>query len=105
MNMYVCMCEREKKKQPFETALVQCLHRTFYMKDSRKKAEEYRKALEVFEANDTNSVQQMSVNIFNYPGWLKSRVERISYRQLVERNVRTAGLEKTTDLSSMVPVL
>lgn len=96
---------KRKKKQPFETALVQCLHRTFYMKDSRKKAEEYKKALEVFEANDTNSVQQMSVSIFNYPGWLKSRVERISYRQLVERNVRTAGLEKTTDLSSIVPVL
>lgn len=96
---------KRKKKQPFETALVQCLHRTFYMKDSRKKAEEYRNTLQVFEANDTNAVQQMSVNIFNYPGWLKSRVERISYRELVERNVRSAGREKTADLNSMVPLL
>ena len=96
---------KRKKKQPFETALVQCLHRTFYLKDSKKKAEEYRKALEVFEANDTNAVQQMSVNIFNYPGWLRSRVERISYRQLVERNVRSSGIEKTADLTSMVPLV
>lgn len=79
---------KQKKKQPFETALVQCLHRSFYMKDNKKKAEEYKKALQVFEQNEKNLVQQMTVSIFNYPGWLISKVERISYRQYVEKKVK-----------------
>lgn len=85
---------KRKNKQPFETALLHCLHRTFYMSDSKKKAEEYSKALQVFEENESNVIQQRSVNIFNYPGWLKSRVERISYRQFVERKVRSGRIEK-----------
>ena len=96
---------KRKKKQPFETALVQCLHRTFYMKDSKKKVEEYKKALQVFEENETNVVQQMSVNIFNYPGWLKSRVERISYRQFVEKKVKSGGADKKTSRPEQKPEL
>lgn len=79
---------KRKKKQPFETALVQCLYRSFYLNDSRQKVAEYTKALEVFEANKENVIQQMSVNIFNYPGWLMSRVQRIPYRTFVERKVK-----------------
>ena len=81
---------KRKKKQPFETALVQCLHRSFYLKDSRKKVAEYTRALQVFEENKENVIQQMSVNIFNYPGWLISRVQRIPYREYVERKVRSS---------------
>lgn len=79
---------KRKKKQPFETALVQCLHRSFYLEDSRKKVAEYTRALQVFEENKENVIQQMSVNIFNYPGWLMSRVQRIPYRTFVERKVK-----------------
>ncbi len=80
---------KRKKKHPFETALVQCLHRTFYMTDSREKIEEYQKALLVFDENKNDVVQQMNFSIFNYPGWLISKVQRISYRQYVERKVKT----------------
>jgi hypothetical protein len=80
---------KRKKKHPFETALVQCLHRTFYMTDSREKITEYQKALQVFDQNQDDIVQKMTFSIFNYPGWLISKTQRISYRQYVERKVKT----------------
>lgn len=87
---------KRKKKHPFETAFVQCLHRSFYLKDHAAKLKEYRKALDVFEKNKEDVVQQMAVSLFNYPGWLSSRAERISYRQYVERSVRSEILKRET---------
>ena len=80
---------KRKKKHPFETALVQCLHHTFYMTDNKEKIKEYQKALQVFEQNQNDIVQQMAFSIFNYPGWLISKVQRITYRQYVELKVKT----------------
>ncbi len=79
---------KRKKKHPFETALVHCLHRCFYITDSKSKVQEYQKALQVFEENKNDVVQQMTFSIFNYPGWLQSRAQRISYRHYVERTVK-----------------
>ncbi len=78
---------KRKKKHPFETALVQCLHRTFYMTDTKQKIKEYQKALEVFDKNKDDIVQKMTLSIFNYSGWLISKVQRISYREFVEKKV------------------
>ncbi|MGQ0740426.1 MAG: hypothetical protein ACT4OJ_15355 [Bacteroidota bacterium] len=83
---------KRKKRRPFETTLVQCLHRTFYMTDNKQKIQEYQKALDVFELHKDDVVQQMAFSIFNYPGWLMSKVQRISYRQYVESKVK-AGAE------------
>ena len=80
---------KRKKKHLFETALVQCLHHTFYMTDNKEKIKEYQKALQVFEQNKNDVVQQMTFSIFNYPGWLISKVQRITYRQYVELKVKT----------------
>jgi hypothetical protein len=79
---------KRKKKQPFETALVQCLHRTFYMHEQKKRVQEYQKTLAVFEANKDSVIQQLNLAIFNYYGWLESRSQRITYRQYVERKVK-----------------
>lgn len=79
---------KRKKKQPFESALVSCLHRSFYMKDNKRKVKEYQKALQVFEENKENEVQQAMVSIFNYPAWLQSRAERIPYQKFIERKVK-----------------
>ncbi|MEO7923683.1 MAG: hypothetical protein ABIR30_08385 [Chitinophagaceae bacterium] len=79
---------KQKKKNPFETALVQCLHRSFYLKENKAKIKEYEKALEVFDKNKDDLVQRMSFSIFNYPGWLISKTQRISYREYVEKKVR-----------------
>lgn len=79
---------KRKKKHPFETALVQCLHRSFYLKDNKSKIQEYQKALMVFEENKDNVVQRMTFSIFNYPAWLQSKAERIPYRRYVEKKVK-----------------
>ena len=79
---------KRKKKHPFEAALVRCLHNTFYQTDYRKKVQEYEKALQVFEENKEDQVQQSTITIFNYPGWLESRAQRIPYRHYVETKVK-----------------
>jgi hypothetical protein len=83
---------KRKKKQPFETALVQCLHRSFYMTSSSEKLKEYQKALIVFEENKANVIQQMASSIFNYPGWLQSKTQRISYKNYVELKVKNQDM-------------
>lgn len=83
---------KRKKKHPFETALVQCLQRSFYMTDKKMKIAEYEKALKIFEENKDDIIQQLNVNIFNYPGWLMSKVQNIPYRKFVEHKVKTEDL-------------
>lgn len=90
-NTYTYFYKR-KKKQAFETALTQCLHRSFYMTDSKEKLKEYKKTLAVFDENKSNIVQQMAFSIFNYRGWLHSKTMRISYRQYVEQKVKSEEL-------------
>jgi hypothetical protein len=86
-NTYTYFYKR-KKKHPFETALVQCLHRSFYMTDNKSKVQEYQKALDVFEENKDDVVQQMTFTIFNYPGWLQSKAQRVPYRRYVENKLK-----------------
>ena len=86
-NSYLFFYKRRKKKV-FESAILQCLHRSFYMTESKKKSEEYQKALELIFANKTDSVQLRAFAIFNFEGWLNSRIQRISYRQYVEKKVK-----------------
>lgn len=79
---------KRRKKQPFESAILQCLHRSFYMTENRKKNEEFQKALELIGQNRADRIQQRAFAIFNFEGWLKSRIQRISYRQYVEKKVK-----------------
>ena len=79
---------KRKKKHPFETALVQCLKRSFYLTDKQAKIKEYEKALKVFEENKDDAVQQIAFSIFNYPGWLISKVEGIDYTNYVMKKVK-----------------
>jgi hypothetical protein len=84
---------KRKKKQAFESALVHCLHRSFYMTDSKKKNEEFRNTLAILETNNDNIVQQRAFAVFNFHGWLSSKVQRLSYRQYVEKKVKAGALE------------
>ncbi len=84
---------KRKKKHPFETALVQCLKRSFYLTDKKAKIKEYEKALQVFEQNKDDVVQQITFSIFNYPGWLSSKVQNIPYRKYVENKVKAEELQ------------
>lgn len=79
---------KRKKKQVFETALVQCLHRTFYMQEQKKKTAEFKKTLQLLEENNQLPLQQRAFSIFNFPGWLQSKILRLSYRSYVEKKVK-----------------
>ncbi len=79
---------KRKKKQLFEAALKHCLQRCFYMTEQKKKIQEFKKALQLLEENRDNPIQQRAFAIFNFEGWLQSRVMRITYRQYVEKKVR-----------------
>ena len=83
---------KQKKKHSFESALVHCLNRTFYMKDNQSKIKEYGATMEIFAAHKNENVQQMAFNIFNFDGWLKSRIQRIPYRKFVENKVKEENL-------------
>ncbi|MEO5946562.1 MAG: hypothetical protein ABIP79_07065 [Chitinophagaceae bacterium] len=84
---------KRKKKHPFETVLVQCLKRSFYLTDKKAKIKEYDKALQVFEENKDDVVQLITFSIFNYPGWLISKVQNIPYRKYVELKVKAEKLQ------------
>jgi hypothetical protein len=62
------------------------------MTDTKSKIAEYQKALDVFNQNKDDIVQQLSFGIFNYPGWLISKTQRIPYRQYVERKVKETSI-------------
>jgi hypothetical protein len=79
---------KRQKKRPFETALLQCLQRCFYMTDNREKISCYRQTLESLEKTSTDKIQQMAFNIFNFPGWLAAMTQRISYRKYVQKAVK-----------------
>ncbi len=78
---------KRKKKHTFETALLECLKNSFYMADKKMKIAAYQKALHIFNKNKEDVVQKLSISIFNYPGWLMSKVQNISYRKYVENKV------------------
>ena len=69
------------------------MKRSFYLTDKQIKIKEYKKALKVFEENKDDAVQQITFKIFNYPGWLISKVKNIPYRKYVEIKVKVEELQ------------
>lgn len=74
---------KKKTKHPFEKIIIQCLHGTFYQTNYADKIKEYKKALTLLEQHRDNDIQQKVFGMFNFPRWLTSRIERVSYQQLV----------------------
>jgi hypothetical protein len=76
---------KRQKKRPFQATLMQCFQKTFYLQDRKEKELLLARCLESLEKSGHDKVQQSVFNIFNFPGWITSRLQRISYRQYVER--------------------
>ncbi len=83
---------KKKNKKAFETAFIQCLHRNFYQPENKVRLKEYQKTLTIFEENKNDRIQQMAFAIFNYSGWLQSKVQRISYQKFVENKVKAENM-------------
>jgi hypothetical protein len=78
---------KRQKKRPFESALMQCFHKTFYLKDSKEILAVFNRSLETLEAGRNDKIQKRSFNIFNFPAWLQSTIEKTPYRQYVQKHI------------------
>lgn len=94
---------RGRRRTRFETVFVQCLHKSFYMTERKSKLAAYREALDVLEKYPGDASQQMNFAIFNYPGWLISRIQQIPYKTYVISTVKSR--EKTPTAAGMNTLL
>ena len=76
---------RKKKIDPFEKTLMHCFHDTFYLTSFKEKSKLFQKAVDEMELNHANDVQKQTLNIFNFHGWLLSQIQRIPYKQYVQK--------------------
>lgn len=76
---------KKKKQHPFEKIISSCLAKSFYLTNISEKNNHYESALLQLEQMKENAVQQAAFKIFNYPRWLQSKIERMNYRQYVEK--------------------
>ena len=76
---------KKKKIDSFEKTLMHCFHDTFYLTSSKEKNVLFQKAIDELELNRGNEVQKQTLNIFNFLGWLLSKVQRISYKEYVQK--------------------
>jgi len=47
--------------------------------------EKTQKAIDELDSSGDSEVQKQTLNIFNFHGWLLSQVQRISYKEYVQR--------------------
>lgn len=79
---------KHQKKRPFETIIMQCLQKSFYVTDRKEKLAAFRSAVSQLEMNANDQIQKRAFNIFNFQGWLNANLERIPYRQYVQRHLQ-----------------
>lgn len=90
---------RKGKSHTFEKALMHCLHDSFYLNSYSEKAALFKEAVEKLESNPDNEVQKQILNIFNFHGWLLSQVQRIPYKEYVQRKY----LREVSEMKKLIP--
>jgi hypothetical protein len=84
-NTYQYFYAREKPEE-FEKEIISALNRAFGQ--NRKKQEAiFTELLSKIEEHQNNPIQQQVFQIFNFPNWIESRIQGISYRNLREKMV------------------
>ncbi len=76
---------RKGKTNSFEKTLMHCFHDTFYLTSFKEKSKLFQKAIDELDLNLGSEVQKQTLNIFNFHGWLLSQVQRISYKEYVQK--------------------
>ncbi len=87
---------RKKKTNSFEKALMHCFHDSFYLTSYKEKSKLFQKAVNELDLNAGCEVQKQTLSIFNFHGWLLSQVQRISYKEYVQKKYfsETLGVKK-----------
>ena len=76
---------KNAKSNSFEKILMHCFHDTFYLTSYKEKSKVFQKAVEDLELTQHTEVQKQTFSIFNFHGWLLSQIQRISYKQYVQK--------------------
>jgi hypothetical protein len=76
---------KKRKIDPFEKILMNCFHETFYLTSFREKSKLFQKAIDELDLNQGDDVQKQTLSIFNFHGWLLSQVQRISYKEYIQK--------------------
>lgn len=91
---------RRGKVHSFEKIIPHCLQEAYYLGSYKEKCIVFQKAINNLEALKSNEIQKQVLNIFNFHGWLDSQVQRISYKEYVQKRYAAEGADKK--LSSLV---
>ena len=89
-SSYAYFYKKGKKYAPgqaysFEKTLMHCFHDTFYLSSYKEKAKLFQKAVDELDSSRDSEVQKQTLNIFNFHGWLISQIQRISYKEYVQK--------------------
>ncbi|MBC7874091.1 MAG: hypothetical protein H7Y01_08850 [Ferruginibacter sp.] len=89
----------QRKTYFFERTLMHCLNETFYLSSWKEKRKLFQQAVDELDLNRDSEVQQQTLNIFNFHGWLLSQVQRISYKEYVQKKYFKETNEKVSLVS------
>ncbi|HQW43664.1 MAG: hypothetical protein IPP02_07770 [Chitinophagaceae bacterium] len=92
---------RKGKNNSFEKTLMHCFHDTFYLTSYKEKSILFQKAIKELDSNLDSDVQKQTLNIFNFHGWLLSQVQRISYKDYVQKKYNQETREEKQSLTSV----
>jgi hypothetical protein len=76
---------RKGKTNSFEKTLMHCFHDTFYLTSFKEKSKLFQKAVDELDVNRESDVQNQTLGIFNFHGWLLSKIQRIPYKEYVQK--------------------
>jgi hypothetical protein len=76
---------RKGKTNSFEKTLMHCFHDTFYLTSFKEKNKLFQKAVDELDLNRESDVQNQTLGIFNFHGWLLSQIQRIPYKEYVQK--------------------
>ncbi len=76
---------RRGKVHSFEKIIPHCLHEAYYLNSYKERSVIFKKAIDQLDQYKGNEVQKQVLNIFNFYGWLSSQVQRLSYKEYVQK--------------------
>jgi hypothetical protein len=92
---------RKGKTNSFEKILMHCFHDTFYISTYKEKSKLFQKAVDELDLNRESDVQNQTLSIFNFHGWLLSQIQRIPYKEYVQKKYYKETTKEMGSLASL----
>lgn len=82
---------RNKAALTFEKVTLQRLYKAFHAKSFKEKSLQLSMLLEELIKNENDLIQIQVFNLFNIPGWIQSKLQKVDYRDWVLKKVQAQG--------------